>query len=575
MDEDNITANITAVSNNRLLQTSNTVVENLYKKYENDLYMISKIHHYISHQLPLILENIEDVRDKNKLRNIEHQDEQDKFMSRFLSQHKYYYNAPNEKFYTYNGRHYKETTEDDILHHIVSTISDERNPVLMNWKHKTKVSLLKRIKEQSITKTIPESDTIQTVLQYLCPMFFPTKTETKYFLTVIGDNILRKHSNLIHYISPVVKQLMTSLNSICMEKFNVQCIQTIKYKYHEKQQENDCRLVRIQSHINADSLIEKHNKIVQYSLDLLCVACHYSHKYGSADDYLLDYSQDTDLQEYVLRLKHKTPKDIINHFSQLYLYNVRVMEPQQIHSISYSPQEELFLQQTVSQISNHSLSWKHIQYLWKEYLELNQYPMSLFHHLYKQIFIEQIYPGQYNTETDSFQDIGSSQTPLIQKFLKFWEETAVEDTNSYSELETEEVSLLFRNWLSAIHSNPNNSQKKKKYLLKENKIIDILTYFYPDLEIVDGKYILHMRNVLWDKDMDIETVLTYLKEEKNSRINSLYSAYQYYTKYYSLSVKTSTKPLLVSKSYFEKYIQVTHPEIIDENDTLKEKWYEL
>ena len=566
MDEDNHTT----TSNDRLLSTSNMVIENLYKKYGNDLYMTSKIHHYISHQLPLILQNIEEVRDKNKLRIIEHQDEQDKFISRFLSENKYYYHSANEKFYKYNGNHYKDSNEDDILHHIVSTISDERNPILMNWKHKTKVSLLKRIKEQSITKAIPESETIQSVIQYLCPMLFPTKTETKYFLTVLGDNILRKQTNLIHYISPIVKLFLSSLNHVCLEKLNVQCIQTIKYKYHEKQQDNNCRLLRIQSHISTDSLSEKNNKLLEHCLDLLCVACHYSHKYSTADDYLTDYSQDSDLQEYVFRLQNKTPLSIATHFSQLYLYNVRIMEPHQIRAISQSPQEDLFLHQTLVQNSSHNLSWKHIQYLWKEYLEINQYPMSLFHHCYKQIFIEQIFPGQYNHETDSFEDIGSSQIPLIQKFLKFWEETSIEDNNTYAELETEEVSLLFRNWLRQ-----NNQLKKKKYLLKENKIVDILSYFYPDLEIMEGKYILHMRNILWDKDMDIETVLTQLREDRNNRIQSLYSAYQYYTKYYSSTTQSYLKPLLVSKSYFENYIQVTHPQYIGSNDTFKEKWFEI
>jgi hypothetical protein len=49
----------------------------------------------------------------------------------------------------------------------------------MGWKHKTKISVLKKIKENSLQKTIPESETIQMVLDSLYPSFFSSKTEAK------------------------------------------------------------------------------------------------------------------------------------------------------------------------------------------------------------------------------------------------------------------------------------------------------------------------------------------------------------------------------------------------------------
>jgi hypothetical protein len=48
---------------------------------------------------------------------------------------------------------------------------------------------MKRIKENSLLKSIPESYTIQSVLDLLYPTFFPSKVEAKYFLTILGDNI--------------------------------------------------------------------------------------------------------------------------------------------------------------------------------------------------------------------------------------------------------------------------------------------------------------------------------------------------------------------------------------------------
>ena len=130
-------------SNDRLIHLSCDAVQKMYEKYEEDLYMTSKIHHYISQQLPTLLENIKHNREKNIQRNEDHSAEQERFILSFLEQNRYYYYNANESYYYYDGTTYKTKTEDEILHHIVSSISENRNPILMNWKHKTKVSILK------------------------------------------------------------------------------------------------------------------------------------------------------------------------------------------------------------------------------------------------------------------------------------------------------------------------------------------------------------------------------------------------------------------------------------------------
>ena len=558
------------------------IIENLYKKYEDDNFMTSKIYHYITHQLPVLLDTIQDTREKNKQRTNEHQDEHDKFIQQFLSQCKYYYNNSNETFFGYNGTHFVNTCEDNILHHIVCTISHERNPKLMNWKHKTKVSLLKKIKEQLITKVIPESDTIQLVLKQLCQTIFSTKTEAKYILTVIGDNILKKQTSLIHFVSPIAKCFLRTLNQLCIENFNVQCIQTFKYKYHEKQIGTDCRMIQVLPMIQHSSWCE--STIKYCGLDLLCVACHYSQKYGCSDDYLNDFTQDTEVQQNVFRLKNTKTDEIIGQFVQEYLINFREEQPnkkttQEVQAVS--PPEEYFLQSKITehaQQDHRSLTLKQMQYLWKEYLDIHNYPIGLYNLLCKKFLTETLFKSQYNIEKDTFEDIGSSQLPLIQKFLKFWAETAIEDQNEYAELESEEVGILFKNWIQlnqSLFNLPNNFIRKKKYNLKENKIVDILHYFHPDLEIVKDKYIIHMRNVLWDKDMDIELALSNLRDNKKQTV-SLYNAYLYYCKYYSNKTikENQTKHLLVSKSYFERYVRFQYGSYLDANDTFSEMWFE-
>ena len=50
---------------NVLLETSFQTIESLYSRYDNDLYMTSKIHQYINIQLPTLLENMKSIREKN------------------------------------------------------------------------------------------------------------------------------------------------------------------------------------------------------------------------------------------------------------------------------------------------------------------------------------------------------------------------------------------------------------------------------------------------------------------------------------------------------------------------------
>ena len=67
----------------------------------------------------------------------------------------------------------------------------------MQWKHKTKLNIIKQIRERSLFTCIPETDTIQDILYNLYPAIFTSKNCAKYFLTIIGDNILKKNQHLL------------------------------------------------------------------------------------------------------------------------------------------------------------------------------------------------------------------------------------------------------------------------------------------------------------------------------------------------------------------------------------------
>jgi len=536
-----------------LLEHSTECIRQLYEKYAHDLYLTSKIQHYISDHLPILIANVEESRQKSMERYQELNTEQEKFMNAFTNNHHYFYVSSNEIFFHYDGKHYTTTSEDHILHHIVTSISEERT-ILREWKHKTKVSTLKRIKDTSIFKSIPESTTIQNVF-HMCLPYFQSKKNCKYFLTILGDNILKKDLTLIHFVNPSIKNLLREINQQCIMHFNVQCTQTFKYKCHEKHYDMDnqsCRLVPISDSIE-DSLLDTFKSQI---LDLLCVACHYSNRYNNSDDFIKIYNTDDKLSEYVFKVYNTNAESMIQEFTQEYCFVINnqnmvssspmdhyIVQCSQIRQPHPQPQNNPIETKTETTKSvSQQISWKSMLYLWKDYLRIHKYPLNLYQPLCKQILTQTIFKSYYDSESDVFTGIGSAKMPNIYRFLKFWSETIVEDCQDHMELEIDEIIDLFRMWSNKLY-------QKRKVHLTEETIMDILKYYHPDIEIVDDKYIYKRRCTLWDKDMDIESALSSLKEtnvEDNNTI-SLYDAYTFYCRFFQ-------NQICVSKSYFEKYI---------------------
>jgi hypothetical protein len=601
-------------------------IKKLYEKYENDYFMQNKIRHYVCQQLPILLENVQNQKIQSMIRNEELTIEQDRFIHQFLNNCHYYYVQSTEKYFFYDGLHYQETTEDNVLYNILSTISQERNPLLMGWKHKTKISVLKKIKENPLQKSIPESETIQMVLDSLYPSFFSSKTEAKYFLTILGDNLLKKNTSSIHFISPLAKSFLREINTVSVFFFNTQCIQTFKYKCHEKHYEyenKDCRLLKILESIKSDNLWKK---IIQsISLELLCVACHYSIRYGNSDKYMSEMSNDPELAHRVLRMKNTTPEELVDRFVKEYLFVVDGCGYSSVNTVNgnnttnylssgqNSGMSSLASSPILSQMNERSIgmgggipmlnmpqiTWKNMQYLWKQFLHRHDFPQNAYQPFFKMILTTQKLSRQDKTDADIFVGVGSSQLPIIQRFQQFWSENMVVDENE-TELEVEEITTLFRMWGDKVRV-----FKKESFSLNEMQIIDILTYFYPEIEIEKNKYISKYRCILWDKGMDIQIALQQMREEEigidleeraeeDDNANqcmimdivgnmtdivvetttttatktssptpkpllsiSIYDAYLYYCKFYSMredNPQIMTKHLLVSKSYFEQYV---------------------
>jgi hypothetical protein len=145
-------------------------IKTILEKYKNNEYILQRLRNHVVTCLPNTIENELKAHDERVNRTNYLINEQQVFIQVFLSKNKYFYLQNNNLFYEYDGQKYLIIKEDEIIHKLLSSISNEK--VLLNWKHKTKTIIIKQIKERSLFSSIPETDTIQNVLNVLYPAFF-------------------------------------------------------------------------------------------------------------------------------------------------------------------------------------------------------------------------------------------------------------------------------------------------------------------------------------------------------------------------------------------------------------------
>ena len=493
-------------------------IDELYESNINDPYIMFKISQYITVQLPRNIESLKVSRIESQKRIQEKVSDQDNFIQTFLNTHSYFYSPSTERFFYYDGMVYSPYGEEDILNHIFVEASKERQ--LTTCKQRIKISTLKRIKENSLLKSIPNSGTIQSVINLIYPLFFSSKTQAKYFLTILGDGMLKKTQGLIYFITPHAKLFLKEINSYAQLYLGTHPAALFKYKYHEHEYSN-CRLVRILDTIKIDPLF--YSFLNTRVLDILCVATHYSTRFRTADEYLTSYSNDDDLVDYSFYLKDRTPVDLIRNFCDEYI----------IRKDSAPP-----------------CSWKTVQYLLKHFLESKCLPTVFFQNELISYFSENI---NYNPTTKIVTGIFSKYMPKIERFLQFWDENiTILPISTNTEYEIDEILLLFKKWTSV------------KEGITEHEIFDLITHFYPSVETDNEKYLLNIKCLIWDKDRDLSEKISAIVVTDESMI-SIYDAYDMYCK--------SANQMIVSKSFFEKYVFTNLRDfIIDEKFISLEFW---
>ncbi len=446
----------------------------------------------------------------------------------------------------------------------------------MQWKHKTKATIMKRIKENHLYKAIPESKTIQAVLNLFCPAIFKTKTEAKYFLTILGENIVGKTRNadddvvaasLIHIVPASTKQFIHRLNTLCQSWFGCNLSQTFKFKYHA---DHSYSSIRIFNFNGSGGDVE--DEVFDYGfndrgLDILCVACHYANRYMNSDNYALKYSNDAELVNAVFFLKNITPDTLVDMFVSEYIgvpeakvseANLPLVEPK-------VSEPKVLSETKISSLADIKISWKNMSYLWKHFLEAKRLPNVIVTTKLKTHLTTRL-SDYYDVEADVFTGINSKYLPNVCKFLQFWDDS-MEHDDTELELEMSEVAVLFKKW--------SESRRESPVQLSEKQMCDLIVYFYPEVEIEGEKYIYKIKNKMWDKQLDIQMAMEDLKDRLGcdgwrqvTEHVSLYDAYVHYSNYMNGTITKGEESkrrrpssgnmaairIIVSKQYFDRFM---------------------
>lgn len=523
MDSNTITIDESTAHTSR--EKLHIALNNLLEKYEKNEYITGRIYNHIEKLLPVILDNEEKTQVQRDERKKQLSTICDEFTERFMHKNCYFYSPYCELFLRYDGSHFDNYSEDNIQHQILTRITAEQN--LIPWKHKITKKIMKTIKERSPLTHLPESDTIQFVINSIYPTIFSSRNHAKYFLTIIGDCINNKTSQNITYIaSPNLKELIREIGNQCYTYFGVPNVfHAIKYKYYDHNYIN-CRLLYISNSHTKQFIVS--SKISKYMLDLLCVACHYSTRYGSADGFL-EQCNETSLINNALYLHKNTLTNIV----------------------------DAFIKTAIQPCQTATMKSKNMIFVWKKYLEERNVPNIVFYENLKTVFREKL---TYDESTDSYLNVTSVHLPLVSSFIQFWDVNINED-DSDTEIEIDELSKLFKNWLGKTNITNNAT---------DSLLIELIRHLYPDIIIDDDKYILNINCILWDKRTEVintlEVYKSVCKDKENESMQSLYSAYEFYSAH-------NTNSYVMSKRYFEKTAKDVLGDYVDGDGLILSNWW--
>jgi hypothetical protein len=481
------------------MEKSLTNIKSLYKKYDGNT--ISRLEMYINIELPVLL----DKYNKQEKKNLFLETKIKKYIKDFITNNQFFYIKQTDTFLKYDGENYIFVNEDAIWFIILKDILNYE--ILIESKQNIKSRIIKNIKERSLFNTIPESYTVQFVLSFFTPTLFDTKDDVKHFMTLIGDNILNKSSDLYYFVPIESKLFFDTLEAMVYYHFGsrLNITSLIRYRYRGEDYDKS-RIIYFTKSISNKSCWLSFLK--DNIFNFLAVCCHYSARYVSAVNYV--NKGNAVLKSKILYLKNNTKEELIHTFSEKMLIKG----------------------------GNHKIHLKDMFFLWKIYLKQRNIPNIIY-----KLEFETIIKNKVDNSNNFFTSIKSNYLAGAKFLKKFWITHMLKDNDE--EIEISELHTLLMKWL----------EDKPNFDFDENSLRDIIDYFYDDVTIENDKFLIGIGCNLWNKQADI---LEAFQNKFNKEINAditIYDSYVMYCKYSG----NNGKLLTVSKKYYYKYIDKVIP----------------
>ena len=479
------------------------------------MYKFSKIDQYVG----IIKKNIADDKEKkdefvmflvkyyDRLEQVNNLKLTEKeILQKFERNHCIYYNKTSQLYYNYIGDDFVSMNEDNLLYLVLEFLSNNVLFVDIIQKNSFKNKIIKRIKDNNIYESIPDSNTIQTTLSLLNETFFHKKTYSKCFLVTIGRIILQKKvdNDFLVFTRVNMKGFLGELNKIISIYFcNTNLFNFFKFKFtHDHQSISAKKYVIPCTKISSTNI-----KIsAQEYVNMIIVSIYYYNRYNVIDNYLES--------ENILH-------EVRDNIHYLDIAKGKVM--QQFTEEHIIKEEKQYIQQ------------KQLIFLWKKFtyekdifvnsfVSYNEFVCELFKYL------NVLYDK--NSNNNKLVGYYSFDLPYVDDFKVFWNENFY-DCKDETHLELNEILFLY-----------NKYGKLKKNNLNETLIKLILQCFYSQHGLVDNKIIHGVKCKLWNKQEEINSFIEKFNVNIQDNLNVIYKKY----------VSTTKSEYRISKIYFQTHI---------------------
>ena len=215
--------------------------------------------------------------------------------------------------YQEDKTHFQILNEDELMCDISKNI--DKNIFTIEKKHNIISTIINNKKKETIKHFIPESETIQSVIDIFNTIFYNNKDLCKLVLIIIGELLEKKNiTNHFYFVNLDFKNLLTYIFDYGYSYFKTDNInlENFKTKYYNYNL-NKSLVIPCNKYKSFYNDVIKNNVI-----EIILVSIYYKNRYKSSDTFI-ENNLNNELKYIVTYFKTKTINTIIETFDREFL----------------------------------------------------------------------------------------------------------------------------------------------------------------------------------------------------------------------------------------------------------------